>query len=96
MGKFDFLKGFGKAFLPVAKQLFPVIGLVEQLSKFKQLSSKEKQDLGFELMRDELIKNLLPDQVEKFSNDSGIEERIRKIIDAQVDLINYAKSLSEK
>lgn len=83
MPKVDW-KRIGKVALGIGEQLFPVIGVVEQLTKFKQLSNEEKQTLAFEALHDQLIAGLLPQQAQ----DPRVEQAIRKLIDAAVEVNN--------
>lgn len=75
-------KSIGSVALNVGKQLFPVIGIVEDLAKLKGLSSKEKQNLAFKALHDDMIKDLLP----AAANDPRLESVIRKLIDDGVAL----------
>lgn len=78
-------KSIGKVALDLGKSLFPIIGTVETLAKnFKKLSSKEKQDLAFEALHDELVSQLLPGEAQ----DPRIEKAIRNLIDAAVEVNN--------
>ena len=84
-----------KVILPIAGELFPVIKLVERLGKFKDLSSQEKQDTAFELLRDNLVSQLLPDDVKQFANDPTFERKVRDLIDKQVELMNYVQAVQQ-
>lgn len=82
-------KKLGSVALNVGKQLFPILGIVENLAKLKSLSGKEKQDLAFKALHDDLIKDLLPGA----ASDPRLEVAIRKLIDDGVELNNLIAEL---
>jgi hypothetical protein len=84
-------KAIGSVALNVGKQLFPVIGIVEDLAKLKGLSSKEKQNLAFKALHDDLIKDLLP----AAASDPRLEQMIRRLIDDGVELNNLIAELKQ-
>lgn len=88
MAKIDW-KMIGRTALAVGEQLFPVIKVVESLTKFKKLSSKEKQDLAFQALHDDLISTLLPHEAQ----DPRVEQAIRKLIDDAVEFNNLVAEL---
>lgn len=96
MGFKSFFKSVGKAgqkALPVLTIFFPQLSLIEKLSKLKNLTSQEKQDLAFTAFSSGLFDHLLPDQVEKLKNDEVFELKVRKLINDSIDLENYVHSV---
>lgn len=86
-------KKIGQIGLAVGKQMFPVIGIIEQMSKFKNLTSQEKQDLAFKAIHDDLVASLLPG----VAQDPRIEAQIRKMVDDAVAFNNIvAQVMAEK
>lgn len=81
-------KNIGKVALSIGEQLFPVIGTIEKLTKFKTLSSNEKQDLAFDALHDELVASLLPGEAQ----DPRLEVVIRKLVD---DAVEFNNTLAE-
>lgn len=77
-------KKIGRVVLPIGEQLFPVIGVIEKLTKFKQLNSQEKQNLAFEALSDQLVGQIAPQVLQ----DTRVQAAIRKLIDDGVALNN--------
>lgn len=75
--------------LNIGEQLFPTLSIVEHFGELKNMSSKEKQNLAFSTLHDDLIKQLLPGQAQ----DPRLEAAIRQIIDDGVALNNLIAEL---
>jgi len=83
--------------LEIGKQLFPVLNLVELFAGFKGMSSKEKQNLAFQSLKDGFIQKLLPGQAKKVTDDPRFESLLRRLIDDGVEINNFiAEKLSEE
>ncbi len=79
--------------LAIGKQFFPILGLVEDFSSFKGLSSTEKQDLAFDMLRNQVVANLTPDEVDKVVNDPRFEIMVKNMIDGGVALNNLVAEI---
>lgn len=79
--------------LAIGKQFFPILGLVEDISVFKNVSSKEKQDLAVKMLRSQVVANLLPDEVDKVINDPRFDVMLRNMIDGGVMLNNLVAEI---
>lgn len=91
MPKIDWKK-IGKTALSIGAALFPVVNTIEKLTKFKELTGKEKQDLAFDALHDELIASLLPGEAQ----DPQIEVAIRKLVDDAVAFNNILAEIRAK
>lgn len=85
--------GFG---FNIGKQLFPVLEVVESITKFNKLDGNEKQDLAFATLHDQLINGLLPKELKYLASDPRVEHQIRKMIDDAVELNNLIAKIHDE
>ena len=79
--------------LAIGKQFFPILGLVEDFSAFKNVSSQEKQNLAVKMLRSQVVANLMPDEVDKVINDPRFDIMLRNMIDGGVALNNLVAEI---
>ncbi len=82
--------------LSIGSQFFPILGLVEEIAFLKGMSSKDKQNTAVNMLRSQVVANLLPDEIDKVLNDPRFDVMLRNMIDGGVMLNNLVAEIVER